>query len=100
MAHESKSITLVPVGLYVNIALAVRKEPRIVKRVKSVIGMGGRYTRGNITPAAKFNIVPIWRQPTWCSGPIGTRQWWVSTSHIRRWPPKGFRPRAGLWRPG
>lgn len=56
MAHEPKTITLVPVGPYTNIALAVRKEPRIVERVKRVVVMGGAYTRGNITPAAEFNI--------------------------------------------
>lgn len=56
MAHEPKTITLVPVGPYTNIALAIRKEPRIIERVKRVIVMGGAYTRGNITPAAEFNI--------------------------------------------
>jgi purine nucleosidase len=56
MAHESKSVTLVPVGPYTNIALAIRKEPRIIERVKRVIVMGGATTRGNITPAAEFNV--------------------------------------------
>jgi purine nucleosidase len=56
MAHEPKTVTLVPVGPYTNIALAVRKDPRIVERVKGVVAMGGAYTRGNITPAAEFNI--------------------------------------------
>ena len=56
MANEPKSVTLVPVGPYTNIALAARKEPRIVERVKKVVAMGGAYTRGNITPAAEFNI--------------------------------------------
>ena len=56
MAHEPKTVTLVPVGPYTNIALAVRKDPRIVERVKKVVAMGGAYTRGNITPAAEFNI--------------------------------------------
>ncbi|ANT51304.1 nucleoside hydrolase [Mesorhizobium amorphae] len=56
MAHEPKTITLVPVGPYTNIALAVRKEPRIVSQVKRVVAMGGSFTRGNITPAAEFNI--------------------------------------------
>jgi len=46
----------VPVGPYTNIALAVRKDPRIVERVKKVVAMGGAYTRGNITPAAEFNV--------------------------------------------
>jgi purine nucleosidase len=41
MAHEPKSVTLVPVGPYTNIALAARKEPRIVERVKRVVAMGG-----------------------------------------------------------
>jgi purine nucleosidase len=56
MAHEPKSVTLVPVGPYTNIGLAIRKEPRIIERVKRVVAMGGAYTRGNITPAAEFNI--------------------------------------------
>ncbi|BAV46665.1 hypothetical protein MesoLj113a_32420 [Mesorhizobium sp. 113-1-2] len=45
-----------PVGPYTNIALAVRKDPRIVERVKKVVALGGSYTRGNITPAAEFNV--------------------------------------------
>ena len=56
MAHEPKTITLVPVGPYTNIALAVRKEPRIVERVKAVVCMGGSYTRGNVTPVGEFNV--------------------------------------------
>jgi purine nucleosidase len=49
-------ITLVPTGPLTNIALAVRREPRIVERVREVVFMGGAYTRGNVTPAAEFNI--------------------------------------------
>lgn len=56
MAHEPGTVTLVPVGPYTNIALAARKEPRIIGRVKKVVAMGGAYTRGNITPAAEFNV--------------------------------------------
>jgi purine nucleosidase len=56
MAHEPKTVTLVPVGPYTNIALAMRKEPKIIERVKRVIVMGGSYTRGNITPGAEFNV--------------------------------------------
>ncbi|MFH8252574.1 nucleoside hydrolase [Microbacterium sp. B2969] len=56
MENEPNTVTLVPVGPYTNIALAARKEPRIIERVKQVIVMGGSYTRGNITPAAEFNI--------------------------------------------
>ncbi|MGW6795740.1 nucleoside hydrolase [Streptomyces chartreusis] len=56
MSHEPKTVNLVPTGPFTNIALAIRKEPRIVERVKSVTVMGGAHTRGNITPGAEFNI--------------------------------------------
>lgn len=49
-------ITLVPTGPLTNIAVAMRKEPRIVERVREVVLMGGAYTRGNMTPAAEFNV--------------------------------------------
>lgn len=50
-------ITLVPVGPLTNIAMAIRREPRIVDRTAGVVLMGGAYTRGNRTPAAEFNIL-------------------------------------------
>jgi len=57
LVMESRGdITLVPTGPLTNIAMALRKEPRIVQRVQEVILMGGAYTRGNTTPAAEFNI--------------------------------------------
>ncbi|HUY61391.1 MAG TPA: nucleoside hydrolase [Candidatus Dormibacteraeota bacterium] len=49
-------VTLVPTGPLTNIAMAVRREPRIVSRVREVVLMGGAFTRGNVTPAAEFNI--------------------------------------------
>jgi purine nucleosidase len=49
-------ITLVPTGPLTNIAMALRKEPRIAGRVREVVLMGGSYTRGNVTPAAEFNV--------------------------------------------
>lgn len=57
MASEPGTLTLVPTGPLTNIALAMKKEPRIVERVKEVVLMGGSYTRGNRTPAAEFNII-------------------------------------------
>jgi purine nucleosidase len=48
-------ITLVPTGPLTNIAVALRREPRIATRVREVVLMGGAYTRGNQTPAAEFN---------------------------------------------
>lgn len=49
-------VTLVPTGPLTNVALALRREPRIVDHVREVVLMGGSFTRGNITPAAEFNI--------------------------------------------
>jgi purine nucleosidase len=49
-------IHLVATGPLTNIALALRREPRIVDWVASFTIMGGSYTRGNATPAAEFNI--------------------------------------------
>jgi purine nucleosidase len=56
MSHEPKTITLVPTGGLTNIALAVRKEPRLVARVKEVVLMGGGYHTGNWSAVAEFNI--------------------------------------------
>ena len=56
MASDPGTVTVVPTGPLTNVALAMRKEPRIVQRVKQLVLMGGAYTRGNKTPAAEFNI--------------------------------------------
>ncbi len=56
LAHEPGEITLVPTGGLTNIALAVRKEPRLAQRVREVVLMGGGYHTGNRTPVAEFNI--------------------------------------------
>ncbi|WP_055696841.1 MULTISPECIES: uridine-preferring nucleoside hydrolase UriH [Streptomyces] len=56
MAHEPGEITLVPTAGLTNIALAARKEPRIVERVREVVLMGGGYHTGNWSPVAEFNI--------------------------------------------
>ncbi len=49
-------IHLVATGPMTNIALAIRKEPRVVEWAASFVIMGGSFTRGNTTPAAEFNI--------------------------------------------
>lgn len=49
-------ITLVATGPLTNVALAVRREPRIVSQVAGFVIMGGSAGRGNVTPAAEFNI--------------------------------------------
>lgn len=57
MAHEPGTVTLVPTGALTNIALAVRKEPRIAERVKQVVLMGGGVHVGNWSAVSEFNIV-------------------------------------------
>jgi purine nucleosidase len=50
-------ITLVPIGPLTNIALAVRREPRLAQCVREVVIMGGALrVPGNVTPASEFNI--------------------------------------------
>lgn len=49
-------VHLVAIGPLTNIALALRKEPRIAEWAASFVIMGGAFTRGNTTPAAEFNI--------------------------------------------
>ena len=50
-------ITLVPVGPLTNIAMALRREPRIAEYTREVVLMGGSSGRGNRTPTAEFNIL-------------------------------------------
>jgi inosine-uridine nucleoside N-ribohydrolase len=50
-------ITLVAIGPLTNLALALRREPRIAQAVREVVLMGGALrTPGNVTPNAEFNI--------------------------------------------
>ena len=56
MSNEPGTVTLVPTGPLTNIAMAARKEPRIVERVQEVVLMGGGYHVGNWSPVAEFNI--------------------------------------------
>nr|WP_062341369.1 nucleoside hydrolase [Herbidospora sakaeratensis] len=56
LAAAPGEISLVAVGPLTNIALAVRREPRIMEWARDFTILGGSYTRGNRTPAAEFNI--------------------------------------------
>jgi ribosylpyrimidine nucleosidase len=53
---SQEQITLVPTGPLTNIAMAIRKEPRILDKIEEIVLMGGTYQLGNVTPAAEFNI--------------------------------------------
>jgi purine nucleosidase len=53
-------ITLVATGPLTNIALALRREPRLATWVRDFVIMGGSASRGNVNHAAEFNI---WADP-------------------------------------
>jgi purine nucleosidase len=53
-------ITLVATGPLTNIALAVHKEPQLPSMVREFVIMGGSAGRGNVTPAAEYNM---WADP-------------------------------------
>ncbi|MGI5273963.1 nucleoside hydrolase [Nonomuraea sp. CA-218870] len=50
-------VTLIAIGPLTNLALAVRKEPRVVEWARDLVIMGGSWTRGNHNPAAEFNML-------------------------------------------
>jgi purine nucleosidase len=57
MTEESGTVTLCPLGPLTNIALALNREPKIARRIKQIVLMGGGFFEGgNTTPAAEFNI--------------------------------------------
>jgi inosine-uridine nucleoside N-ribohydrolase len=56
VSAEPGQITLVATGPLTNIALAVRRYPALVSQVADFVIMGGSAGRGNVTPAAEFNI--------------------------------------------
>jgi purine nucleosidase len=57
VAAEPGRITLIATGPLTNIALAVRRHPQLVSQVRDFVIMGGSAGRGNVTPAAEFNIL-------------------------------------------
>lgn len=57
VASATEGLTLVTLGPLTNVALALRVDPSIAKRVKRCVVMGGAAnTVGNVTPAAEYNI--------------------------------------------
>ncbi len=53
-------ITLIPMAPQTNIGMAIRMEPRLGKKIKQIIFMGGSHAVGNTTPTSEFNI---WMDP-------------------------------------
>jgi purine nucleosidase len=57
MKEENGAVTLCALGPLTNVALALIREPKIAKRIKQVVLMGGGFFEGgNTTPTAEFNI--------------------------------------------
>ncbi|WP_174615112.1 nucleoside hydrolase [Virgibacillus ihumii] len=55
LLESDEPVTLVPIGPLTNIAMAIRKEPGIIPKIREIVLMGGG-TYGNRTPAAEFNM--------------------------------------------
>jgi purine nucleosidase len=60
IAAAPGEVTLVATGPLTNVALAVRREPRLPEWVRDFVIMGGSAGRGNVNHAAEFNI---WADP-------------------------------------
>ncbi|HYM31858.1 MAG TPA: nucleoside hydrolase [Candidatus Cybelea sp.] len=49
-------LVVATIGPETNLAVALRREPRLAGWLKEITVMGGSTARGNVTPAAEFNI--------------------------------------------
>lgn len=57
LASAEQPITLVTLGPLTNLALALQKDPALIRRFHRIVCMGGALTvGGNVTPAAEFNV--------------------------------------------
>ena len=57
MQRPPKTVTICGLAPLTNIALAMRKEPKLAERLQEIVIMGGaRSEGGNVTPAAEYNI--------------------------------------------
>ena len=54
---NNKDATVVATGPLTNVAMALKMEPKLYKKVKEIVLMGGSIDHGNTSPAAEFNIM-------------------------------------------
>ena len=54
---NNDDVVIVTCGPMTNLAIAMKLEPKIIKRIKGVVLMGGSTEHGNTSPAAEFNIM-------------------------------------------
>jgi pyrimidine-specific ribonucleoside hydrolase len=57
---EPRSVTIAAIGPLTNIALLVALHPELTDRIDRVVVMGASTRRGNVTPAAEYNV---WADP-------------------------------------
>jgi purine nucleosidase len=58
LSASDDSVTLVPTGPLTNIGQAIKREPRILGKIREIVLMGGAMREGgNTTPCAEFNIL-------------------------------------------
>lgn len=57
MSEKGRDTIYVPLAPLTNLALALRMEPRLSKRIPQIVTMGGAYLLGNASPSAEFNIL-------------------------------------------
>ncbi len=82
-------VTVVAIGPLTNLALALRKEPRIAAAVREVIIMGGAFrVDGNASPLAEFNIYvdPHAAQMVFMSGMPLLIMPWDITRNVKLYP--------------
>lgn len=60
VAESDTPVTLAPTGPLTNIAMLLRRHPRVTDNIERLVLMGGAVELGNVTPSAEFNI---WADP-------------------------------------
>ncbi len=57
LLQSGSPITMVTTGPMTNLAMALRRAPKIKDNIREVVLMGGSFGYGNVSPAAEFNIL-------------------------------------------